>query len=48
MRVQTISLRNTGGTHHLLFDTVGLNGFRFIRLDYGRGYHTNMDVYERM
>jgi len=50
MRAQTIALHNSGGTDHLSFDAVGLNGFQFIqdRLDYRRGYHINMDVYERM
>ena len=46
----TVSLRNTGGTDHLAFNSAGLNGFQFIqdRIDYRRGYHTNMDVYERL
>jgi len=46
----TISLRNTGGTDHLAFNSAGLNGFQFIQdqIDYWRGYHTNMDVYERL
>jgi carboxypeptidase Q len=46
----TISNRNTGSTDHVAFDNVKVPGFQFIQdpIDYGRGYHTNMDVYERM
>jgi carboxypeptidase Q len=46
----TISLSNTGGTDHLSFDAVGLPGFQFIQdpVEYGRTYHSNMDVYERV
>jgi len=46
----TISLRNTGGTDHLSFDAIGLPGFQFIQdeIEYGRGYHTVMDTYERL
>ncbi len=46
----TVTLRRTGSTDHVAFDAVGLPGFQFIqdRLDYGRGYHTNMDTFERM
>jgi len=46
----TITLRNTGSTDHVAFDAVGVPGFQFIQdpIDYGKGYHTNMDVYERM
>jgi carboxypeptidase Q len=48
--VSTITLRRTGSTDHVPFDAAGLPGFQFIqdRLDYGRGYHTNMDTFERM
>ena len=48
--VSTVTLRRTSGTDHLAFDGAGLPGFQFIqdRLDYGRGYHTNMDTFERM
>jgi carboxypeptidase Q len=45
-----LSMRNTGGTDHLSFDSVGLPGFQFIQdpLEYGtRTHHSNMDVYER-
>lgn len=47
---QTITNRNTGSTDHVAFDAVGIPGFQFIQdpIDYGRGYHTNMDVYERL
>ncbi len=46
----TISLTNTGGTDHLSFDAVNLPGFQFIQdpVEYGRTYHSNMDVYERV
>ena len=46
----TISASNTGGTDHLSFDAVGLPGFQFIQdpIEYGRTYHSNMDVYERV
>ena len=46
----TISLANTGGTDHQVFDGLGLPGFQFIQdpLDYGsRVHHTDMDVFER-
>ena len=48
--VTTTTLRRTGSTDHVAFDNAGLPGFQFIqdRLDYGRGYHTNMDTFERM
>lgn len=50
MGAKTITTRNTGSTDHVAFDAVGVPGFQFIQdpIDYGRGYHTNMDVYERM
>lgn len=50
MGVSTIAGRNTGGTDHLSFDAVGLPGFQFIQdeIEYGRGYHTVMDTYERL
>ncbi len=46
----TVAIRNTGGTDHLAFDAVGLPGFQFIQdpVQYGRTYHSNMDVYERI
>jgi peptidase M28-like protein len=49
--VSTITMRNTGGTDHEAFDSVGIPGFQFIQdmLDYGsRTHHSNMDVYERL
>ena len=50
MGVETITMRNTSGTDHLAFNSAGLNGFQFIQdgIEYGRGYHTNMDTYERL
>ena len=49
--VTTLSLRNTGGTDHEAFDSIGIPGFQFIQdpLDYGsRTHHSNMDVYEEL
>lgn len=48
--VTTVSPRSSGGSDHGPFNSTGLVGLPFIqdRLDYGRGYHTNMDTYERM
>ncbi len=50
MGVSTVAIRNTGGTDHQSFDAVGLPGFQFIQdeIEYGRGYHTVMDTYERL
>ncbi len=50
MGASTITIRNTTGTDHLSFDRVGLPGFQFIQdgIEYGRGYHTIMDTYERL
>ena len=50
MGASTITMRNTSGTDHLAFDAVGLPGFQFIQdaIEYGRGYHTIMDTYERL
>ena len=47
----TVTIKDTGGTDHLSFDSVDLPGFQFIQdpLDYGtRTHHTNMDTYERV
>jgi len=47
----TISIRNTGGTDHTVFDAVGLPGFQFIQdpIEYDtRTHHSNMDVYDRV
>ncbi len=49
--VSTITVRNTGGTDHEAFNSVGIPGFQFIQdpLDYGaRTHHSNMDTYERL
>ena len=49
--MNTLTIRNTGGTDHLSFSAVGLPGFQFIQdpLDYdSRTHHSNMDVYERI
>ena len=49
--VTTVTMRNTSGTDHLSFDSVGLPGFQFIQdeVEYEtRTHHTNMDVYERL
>ncbi|HEY3930016.1 MAG TPA: M20/M25/M40 family metallo-hydrolase [Candidatus Koribacter sp.] len=49
--VTAITIRNTGGTDHEAFDSVGIPGFQFIQdpLDYGsRTHHSNEDVYERL
>jgi len=50
MGCSTISIRNTGGTDHQSFDPLGLPAFQFIQdeIEYDRGYHTNMDTYERL
>ena len=50
MEFNTIAIRNTGGTDHQSFDGVGLPGFQFIQdeIEYGRGYHTLADTYERL
>ena len=46
----TISLRRTGSTDHVSFNSIGLPAYQFIQdpLEYGRTYHTNMDTYERL
>jgi hypothetical protein len=49
--VDTLTIRNTGGTDHLSYDDVGLPGFQFIQddIEYDtRTHHSNMDVYERI
>jgi carboxypeptidase Q len=49
--MNTISMRNTGGTDHLSFDAVGIPGFQFIQdpVEYEtRTHHSNMDVYDRL
>jgi carboxypeptidase Q len=49
--MNTLTIRNTGGTDHLSYDAVGLPGFQFIQdeIEYNaRTHHSNMDVYERV
>jgi carboxypeptidase Q len=49
--MNTLTIRNTGGTDHLSYDAVGLPGFQFIQDDVeynSRTHHSNMDVYERV
>jgi carboxypeptidase Q len=49
--MNTLTIRDTGGTDHLAFDAVGLPGFQFIQdpVEYGtRTHHSNMDLYERV
>jgi hypothetical protein len=49
--MNTVSMRNTGGTDHLSFDAVGIPGFQFIQdpIEYEtRTHHSNMDVYDRL
>ncbi len=50
MGCSTITIRTTGGTDHLSFDSAGLPGFQFIQdeIEYNRGYHSVMDTYERL
>jgi hypothetical protein len=46
----TLSLRRTGSTDHVAFNSIGLPAYQFIQdpLEYGRTYHTSMDTYERL
>ena len=49
--MDTLTMRNTGGTDHQSFDAVGIPGFQFIQdpLEYEtRTHHSNMDVYDRL
>lgn len=49
--MNTLTMRNTGGTDHLSFDAAGIPGFQFIQdpLEYDtRTHHSNMDVYDRL
>src|SRR5579863_1887784 len=49
--VSTITMRDTGGTDHEAFDSVGVPGFQFIQdqLDYSsRTHNSNQDTYERL
>lgn len=48
---RTLTIRNTGGTDHLGFNTAGIPGFQFIQdpIEYwSRTHHTNVDTYERL
>ncbi|MBC3873158.1 M20/M25/M40 family metallo-hydrolase [Undibacterium flavidum] len=48
---KTSTLRKTGSTDHVSFDTVGVPGFQFIQepMDYfARTHHSNMDVYDKL
>ncbi len=47
----TTTLRNTGGTDHLHFDTLGIPAFQFIQdpMEYDpRTHHSNMDTYDHL
>ena len=49
--MNTVTMRNTGGTDHQSFDAVGIPAFQFLQdpLDYEtRTHHSNMDVYDRL
>ena len=49
--MDTLTIRNTGGTDHLSYDDVGLPGFQFVQdeIEYDtRTHHSNMDLYERV
>lgn len=49
--MDTLTMRDTGGTDHLSFDAVGIPGFQFIQdpIEYEtRTHHSNMDVYDRL
>jgi carboxypeptidase Q len=49
--MDTLTIRDTGGTDHQSYDAVGLPGFQFIQdpVEYNsRTHHSNMDVYERI
>ncbi len=50
MGAGTITLRNTGGTDISSFDALGLPAYQFIQdpAGYDKGYHSNMDTYERL
>ncbi len=48
---KTTTLRKTGSTDHVSFDSVGIPGFQFIQepMDYfTRTHHTNIDVYDKV
>jgi hypothetical protein len=46
-----VTVRNTGGTDHLPFDSAGLPGFQFVQdtIEYdSRTHHSNQDVFDRI
>ncbi|GAB5534401.1 MAG: hypothetical protein Rubg2KO_06500 [Rubricoccaceae bacterium] len=48
---QTLSIRSTGGTDHVSFDTAGLPGFQFIQdplAYFAKTWHTHLDVYDHL
>ncbi len=48
---ETVTLRNTGSTDHISFDSVGVPGFEFIQdvIEYGsHTHHSNQDVFDRV
>lgn len=47
---KAISTANPGSSDHAVFNRLGIPGFALIqdRIDYGRGYHTNMDTFDRI
>jgi carboxypeptidase Q len=48
---RTLTIRDTAGTDHVAFDSVGIPAFQFIQdpVEYqSRTHHSNMDVYERL
>lgn len=47
----TVTMRDTGGTDHESFDSIGIPGFQFIQDDIEymtRTHHSNADTYERI
>ncbi|MDH3530097.1 MAG: M20/M25/M40 family metallo-hydrolase [Acidobacteriota bacterium] len=51
MGASTLTLRNTRGTDHLSFDSVGLPGFQFIQdeIEYdSKTHHSNQDNFDRL
>lgn len=47
----TVTIRNTGSTDHIPFDSVNIPGFQFIQdtIEYNtRTHHSNMDVFDRI
>lgn len=51
LSVSTISIRNSGSTDHVSFDSIGLPGFQFIQdpVAYrSRTHHSNMDLFEHV